>query len=173
MELLKGLLTRRSIRKYTGENVTREQIDTIIEAAMYAPSAVDKQPWHFIVFSDKKTIEGVIALNKNAWMLEQAAIGILVCYDETLHHGPGYGPVDCSAATQNLLLAAHGLGLGAVWVGVYPRQDRIEGIGRLFNLPENVKPFSIVSIGYPAEHKNQPQRFKKDRIHYENGKLSL
>lgn len=168
MELIGGLLSRRSIRKYTSEKITDEIIETIIHAAMYAPSAVDKQPWHFIVFTAEEKFQKIIEVNRNAWMLEQCAAAILVCYDENLQHGPGYGPVDCSAATQNMLLAAHGSGLGSVWVGVYPRTDRIEGVQKIFNLPVNIKPFSIVSLGYPAEKKNNPERFKKDRIHYEN-----
>jgi nitroreductase len=170
MDLITGLLTRRSIRKYTGQKIPGSLIEKLIEAAMYAPSAVDKQPWHFIVFSDKDKIGRIIEINRNAWMLNQADVAILICYDENLQHGPGYGPVDCSAATQNLLLAAHASGLGAVWAGVYPRTDRIEGVSDIFNLPSNIKPFSIVSLGYPAEVKNMPSRFKKERIHYENWK---
>jgi nitroreductase len=167
MDAIEAILNRRSIRKYSGENVKDEQLELLLKAAMYAPSAVNKQPWHFIVFRDTKIRQQIVDFHPNASMLPGADTGILVCYDENLQHATGYGPVDCSAATQNILLAAHAIGLGAVWVGIYPRLNRIESIHKLFSLPSNVKPFSIISLGYPAEKKTFPDRFKKDRIHYE------
>jgi nitroreductase len=167
MELLEGLLTRRSIRKYKKQKVSDQQLESLIKAGMYAPSAVNKQPWHFIIFRDKKTIESITRFHQNAAMLKDASAAILICWDEELQHDKGYGPVDCSAATQNMLLAAHGMGLGAVWVGIYPREQRMKATHELFQLPENIRPFSIVSVGYPEEIKNQPVRFRPDRIHYE------
>ncbi len=167
MEVIEAILTRRSIRKFTGQEVTDEQVETLLKAAMYAPSAVNKQPWHFIVFRDKKISERIMSFHPNSTMLKDASFGIVVCYDENLQHDTGYGQVDCSAATQNILLTAHGLGLGAVWIGIYPRQHRVEALHKLFSLPENIKPFSIVAVGYPAEKKLLPERFRKDRIHYE------
>lgn len=167
MEALETILMRRSIRKYSGKKITGEQLETLLKAAMYAPSAVDKQPWHFIVFRDPEIKRKIVEFHPNASMLPGADAGILVCYDENLQHDAGYGPVDCSAATQNILLAAHAGGLGAVWVGIYPRQNRIEAAHKLFALPANIRPFSIVSLGYPAEMKSFPDRFRKDRIHYE------
>ncbi len=168
MDIFESLLNRRSIRKYTGEKVTDAQIEDLLRAGMYAPSAVNKQPWHFIVFRNKKMINEIIEIHPNAKMLKNASAAILVCWDDNLQHDVGYGPVDCSAATQNILLAAHGKALGAVWVGLYPREHRISGVHKLFKLPENIKPFAIISLGYPAEKKDFPDRFKKDRIHYEN-----
>jgi nitroreductase len=166
MDAMEAILTRRSIRKYSGKRITDEQVELLLKAAMYAPSAVNKQPWHFIVFRDAETRKNIVAFHPNASMLMDADAGILVCYDENLQHDTGYGPVDCSTATQNILLAAHATGLGAVWVGIYPRQNRIESIHKLFSLPANIKPFSIVSLGYPVEKKSFPDRFRKDRIHY-------
>ncbi len=168
MEVFEALLNRRSIRKYTSDNVTDTQVEELLRTAMYAPSAVNKQPWHFIVFRDKNTIREITTIHPNAGMLEGSPVAVLVCYDEKLQHDEGYGPVDCSAATQNILLAAHARGLGAVWVGVYPRKNRIEALHRIFDLPENIRPFSIVSIGYPAEKRSFPDRFRKERIHYGN-----
>ncbi len=168
MDIIEALLNRRSIRKYTSEEVPDALVETLIRAGMYAPSAVNKQPWHFIVFRNKKRIREIIEIHPNAQMLENASVAILVCWDDKLQHDVGYGPVDCSAATQNILLAAHGKGLGAVWAGLYPRERRITGVQKLFKLPENIKPFSIVSVGYAAEKKDFPSRFKKERIHYEN-----
>jgi nitroreductase len=167
MEVMDAIISRRSIRKYTGKRVTDAQVELLLKAGMYAPSAVNKQPWHFIVFRDRKVIEEIIKIHPNGRMLEDSDVAILVCWDENLQHDVGYGPVDCSAATQNILLAAHGTGLGAVWVGIYPREKRIKGVHSLFNLPGHIIPFSIISVGYPAEKKGLPDRFRKDRIHYE------
>jgi len=167
MDVLEAILKRRSIRQYTPQPVTDEDLTDILKAAMYAPSAVNKQPWHFIVFRNPDTIRQVIEIHPNASMLVNAGAAILVCWDETLQHDIGYGPVDCAAATQNMLLTAHGKGLGAVWVGIYPRQQRMEAVHRIFQLPPHIKGFSIVSLGYPAEQKGFPERFNKTRIHSE------
>ncbi|HQK38410.1 MAG TPA: nitroreductase family protein, partial [Bacteroidales bacterium] len=86
----------------------------------------------------------------------------------TLAHTPDYVPVDCAAATENILLAAHGLGLGAVWVGIHPREERKKALKELFRLPDHIQPFSVISLGYPAEKVPVPNRFRPDRIH-ENG----
>lgn len=167
MEIFEVLLNRRSIRKYTNEKITDEQLEKIIEAGMFAPSAVNTKPWHFLVLKSQTTFDAIIEANPNAAMLKQASAAILICYDEKLQHDKGYGPVDCSAATQNMLLAAHGLGLGACWIGIYPRQNRVEALHKLFTLPEHVIPFAVISLGYPNETKNKPQRFLRDRIHWE------
>jgi nitroreductase len=167
MEVLEAIFNRRSIRQYTDRPVSDDVIETLLKAAMYAPSAVNKQPWHYIVFRDREIVEKIILFHQNASMLRKADAAILVCWDEELQHDTGYGPVDCSAATQNILLAAYGLGLGSVWVGLYPRIQRMESIHALFGLPQNIRPFSIVSLGYPAEEKKMPIRFNSDRIHFE------
>jgi nitroreductase len=166
--ILQNIYTRRSIRKYTKQAVDPELIKTVIKAGMYAPSAVNKQPWHFIVFDDRKIFNQIMSIHSNAGMLEYTPVAILVCGDEMLAHAPGYIPCDCSAATQNMLLAAHALGLGAVWIGLYPREQRIEGLKKVFNLPDHIVPFSIVSLGYPDEKKKMTDRFKEERVH--NGK---
>jgi nitroreductase len=167
MEILEGLLTRRSIRRYKKQDISDSQLELLIKAGMYAPSAVNKQPWHFIIFRDKKTIDRITDFHQNAAMLKDASAAILICWDEKLQHDEGYGPVDCSAATQNILLAAHGSGMGSVWVGIYPREQRMRAVHELFQLPENIQPFSIISVGFPDEEKKQPDRFKQERIHYE------
>ncbi|MBN2480305.1 MAG: nitroreductase family protein [Bacteroidales bacterium] len=167
MDVFEAIFGRRSIRRYTGGTVTDDDIETLLKAAMYAPSAVNKQPWHFIVFRDEKTMREIIAVHPNSEMLDQADVAILVCWDEHLQHDSGFGPVDCAAATQNILLAAHGLGLGAVWVGIYPRIHRIEALHKIFELPEHVKPFSVISLGHPAEQKPFPDRFDQKKVHSE------
>jgi nitroreductase len=99
-------------------------------------------------------------------MLKEAALAILVCGDEKLELSKGYWPVDCAAATQNILLAAHALELGAVWLGVYPRRERQDGIRKIFNLPDHIHPFSVVSVGYPDEQKAVPERYNEERVHW-------
>jgi nitroreductase len=167
MDALEAIFTRRSIRKYTSDDITEEQLSIVLKSAMYAPSAVNKQPWHFIVFRDKAVIKKIIDVHPNASMLLNAAVGILVCWDDDLQHDTGYGPVDCAAATQNILLAAHACGLGAVWVGIYPREKRMQEMKKIFALPGNIHGFSIISIGVPNEKKSDPARFNPGRIHHE------
>jgi nitroreductase len=168
MELFEAIYTRRSIRRYSGKEIDENLVNKIIYAGMYAPSAVNKQPWHFIVCSDKNTFGSIMQIHKNALMLAGASKAILVCYDDKLQHDEGYGAVDCAAATQNMLLAAHDLGLGACWIGLYPRKERIKHLKQIFNLPEHVIPFSLISLGYPAESKTTPDRIKPDRIRKEH-----
>ncbi len=165
MEVIEAILTRRSIRKYSREKVTGNQIEIILKAAMYAPSAMNEQPWHFIVIDDREKLNLIMEVHPYSKMLKEAGLAILVCGDERLQLSKGYWVVDCGAATQNLLLAAHGIGLGAVWLGVHPREERKSGIRKIFHLPDHVQPFSLISIGYPAEEKPVPQRFKPERIH--------
>jgi nitroreductase len=167
MELFDAILTRRSIRKYTSQKIEPDLVDKIIKAGMYAPSAVNKQPWHFIVFGDKKTMQAIMNIHQSSSMLAEAQTAILVCYDENLQHDEGYGPVDCSNATQNMLLTVHALGLGACWVGIYPRIKRMEALQVIFGLPLNVKAFSVIALGYPAEKKSMPVRYKPERVHFE------
>lgn len=165
MEVIEAILTRRSIRKYSREKITDNQIEIILKAAMYAPSAMNQQPWHFIVIDERKKLNLIMEVHPYSKMLKEAGLAILVCGDERLQLSKGYWVVDCGAATQNLLLAAHGIGLGAVWLGVHPREERKSGIRKIFHLPDHVQPFSLISIGYPAEEKPVPQRFKPERIH--------
>jgi|SRR6056297_1419585 len=166
MELYEGLITRRSIRKYTSDPVSKKDLEEIIKAGMHAPSAVNCQPWHFIVIEDKETFKKIMNVHAYAKMLKEAQAAILVCGDEELQHGDGYWALDCGAATQNVLLAAHAKGLGAVWLGLHPREERKKEIKKLFQLPKHIQPFSLISIGWPAEQKETPERFKPERIHY-------
>ncbi|MCK4921027.1 MAG: nitroreductase family protein [Bacteroidales bacterium] len=161
------LISRRSIRRYTSEKIDSASIRNLIKAAMYAPSAVNKRPWHFIIVEDKGKMEEVMKIHANAKMLKEASHAILICGDENLQHDDGFWIADCGAATQNLLLAAHGKGIGSCWIGIYPREQRMKDISNLFNLPKHVKPFALVSLGYPAEDKRLPERFEEKKIHSE------
>jgi nitroreductase len=164
--VIDAILNRRSIRKYSGESVNKSDINLLLTAAMYAPSARNEQPWHFIVIDDHDLLIQIRNVHPYASMLSGAALAILVCGDENLELSKGYWSVDCAAATQNILLAAQALRLGAVWLGVYPRQERQSAIRKIFDLPSHVQPFSLISIGHPAEEKGVPDRFREDRIRW-------
>jgi nitroreductase len=166
MELYQGIITRRSIRRFRSEPIKQEAIEDIVRAGMYAPSAVNCQPWHFIIVDDPALFEKIMEVHPYSGMLRQAQYAIMVCGDQHLEHAPGYWSVDCGAATQNLLLAAHSKGIGSVWLGLHPREERKEGMRKLFDLPGHIQPFSLVALGYPDEEKQVPDRFKKERIHF-------
>ncbi len=162
------ITTRRSIRKYLKQAVNQEQIDILLEAAMFAPSARNEQPWHFIAVTDREMLNKIMQSHPYAAMLKDASLAIVVLADINIEKTEGYWVQDCSAATQNILLSAHAMGLGSVWLGVYPRDERMLAVKTLFNLPENIQPLSIIAIGYTNEQKAQPERFIKERIHYNN-----
>lgn len=167
MEIIDFLCTRRSIRKYTAERVSEQIVSEILKAGMFAPSARNQRPWHFIVVREKSTMSEITKIHPYSGMLMHASVAIVVCADLSLEQSEGYWVQDCAAATENMLLAAHGLGLGSVWLGIHPRTERSNGIKELFKLEEKIKPFSIISLGYPAEEIPLPDRFDKERIHYE------
>ncbi len=165
MDALQAILTRRSVRAFTAQPVSPERITQLLEAAMQAPSACNQQPWQFIVITDRKTLDELPAIHPHAEMSRQAALAIIVCGDLSLETCKGYWAQDCSAATQNLLLAAHALGLGAVWTGIYPVEDRVAAFRKRFGLPDHVIPLCLVPIGYPAEPVEPVSRYKPERIH--------
>ncbi len=166
-ENLQLLYKRRSIRKYKDKPIEEEKIKAILKAAMLAPSAGNQQPWHFIIIKDKQVMEKIMDVHPYSKMLKDAPLAIAVLGDKSLEKHKDFWVQDCSASTQNILLACEALGLGAVWLGVYPHMDRYEGVKKVLNIPENVYPLSIVSIGYPDEEKPMPDRYDESRIHYE------
>ncbi|MGI5921006.1 MAG: nitroreductase family protein [Syntrophomonadaceae bacterium] len=163
---MEAILNRRSIRRYTNQSVSDEQIKTLLEAAMCAPSAGNEQPWHFVVIKDRQLLDQVPQYHPHASMLKEAPVAILVCGDTRLSkYDVDYWVQDCAAATENLLLAVQDQGLGAVWLGIYPRQERVESMRQLFNIPDQVMPFALVPVGYPAEMKGPEYRYREDRVH--------
>jgi nitroreductase len=164
MDQLELFLERRSIRKFTDQIIDNEVIEKILKAAMYAPSAVNRQPWHFVVLTRRDLFRRIMEIHPHAAMLETASHGIVICGDEQLQHDDGYWVVDCGAATQNLLLAAHAMGLGACWVGLHPRENRKVFFHALLGLPQHVQPFALVALGYPAEKKPRPDRFHPGKV---------
>lgn len=165
METLKAILTRRSIRKYSEKNIPEEYYEIILRAAMHAPSARNRQPWHFIVISDHKVLNKLSLVSTSWKMLQEAASAIVICGDLDLEDSESFIIQDCSAATQNILLAAHELDLGTVWLGVHPREDRLKPLIEILQLPGNVLPVSMVSIGKPDEIREQADRYNIERIH--------
>ncbi len=167
MEVIEAIFTRRSIRRYKDKPVADEQIKTILEAAMMAPSAGNAQPWQFIICRNKESLSRIKDINPYAAMAEQSSLGILVCGDLSLEKFAGFWVQDCSAAVQNILLAAHGLGLGSVWTGIHPIKEREDGFKKLFRLPQQVIPLAYVVIGHPDQDLKSPGRFKPERVHYD------
>jgi nitroreductase len=162
---MEWILSRRSIRKYAPAPVSEDQIRRLLAAAMAAPSAGNQQPWHFVVITDRTVLDRIPEVHPHAPMVREAPLAIAVCGDKQLDRHAGMWVLDCSAATQNLLLAAHALGLGAVWLGVYPRADRMAGLQKLLGLPESVAPLSLIAIGHPAESKPPADRYQERRVH--------
>jgi nitroreductase len=165
MDTLEAIRTRRSVRKYRDQPVPEELVQKLLAAAMNAPSARNGQPWQFVVIDDGRMLADVAEINPNAQMARNAPLGILVCGDLSLEKSQGYWIVDCSAAAENILLAAHALGLGACWTGVFPREERMKGLRQLVKLPDNVIAHSLVILGYPAEQPPPQDRFHPERIH--------
>ncbi len=166
-EGLELLMTRRSIRSYTDEPVSNEDLEKILRAAMAAPSAGNQQPWHFVVVQDRETMEKIMSVHPYSSMLSEAPVCIAVVADTSLEKHRGYWPQDCAAATQNILLAARALGLGTCWLGVHPRKERVDGLARILGLPEDAICLSLVALGHAAEQKGPADRYNPDRIHHE------
>ena len=165
MDALHAIRTRRSIRAYQDKPVAEELVQQILTAAMYAPSAGNARPWQFVVINDRKLLQEIPEVHPHAPMADQAPLAVLVCGDLSIEKCPGNWPLDCAAATENLLLAAHALGLGGVWTGVYPDQGRMEGLSRLLGLPKNIMAHTLVVLGYPAEQPPDENRYEASRIH--------
>lgn len=165
LDEIQRLCSRRSIRRYTPAIVPDDMVTAVLTAAMHAPSAGNQQPWHFLVIRERLLLDAVPDFHPYAGMLKGCSVAVLVCGDERLEKHKGYWIQDCSAAVENLLLAAHFIGLGAVWLGVYPDPQRVDGCRRLFNLPAEVTPLALVPMGFFEELPDTPQRFHPERIH--------
>lgn len=164
---MKEIFQRRSIRKYTKEEVSKEHVIELLTAAMAAPSAGNGQPWEFIVIRNKQIFDRIMEVHPYSKMLDEASVAIVVCGNTEIERFKGYWVQDCSAATQNILLMANYLGLGAVWLGVYPTEERVEEIKNILEIPKHAIPLSIISIGYPAEEKLPENRYEESKIHFE------
>lgn len=166
MDAMQAILTRRSIRKYTPEPVSDELVAELLKAAMSAPTA-GNQPWHFVVMRDRTRLESITRVHPHAEMLKEASVAISISGDPTAGALKGRWLLDCAAATENILIAANALGLGACWVGIYPVEERMALLRELTGMPDHLMPVSMVALGYPAEQKDPSARFKEERIHRE------
>ena len=166
-EAIKNIMTRTSVRQFTDQAVSKADIETLLRAGMAAPTAVNKQPWHFVAVTDKAKLKELSG--GRGRMLEQCALAIVVCGDMTKAlpgKGQAYWIQDCSAATENILLAAHALGLGAVWTGVYPMDERVAAVSAAVKLPETIVPICVIVIGHPAEQPAPKDKWKPENVSY-------
>lgn len=163
--MMKSILSRKSIRNFTGEQVSEEVLKDLLHAGMSAPSAANQQPWHFVVIRDRKILETIMTFHPYSSPLREAPLAIAVCASKDLGPFGKYWVQDCAAATQNILTAAVAKELGAVWMGVYPEQN-VEEIHDLLKLPENIIPFSLIAVGHPAKVIPAGNRYDETRVHF-------
>jgi nitroreductase len=164
-KLVETILARRSTRRYRAEPVGKTDVKTMLEAAMAAPSASNLKPWHFIAVTDKRILDELNRVHPHGKMLSEAPLCIAVCGDTEI--SDSFWVQDCSAATENLLLAATALGLGAVWLGVFPRQERVTAIREVLRLPQSVIPLNLIPIGHPAEKEEPRTQYDEKRVHHQ------
>lgn len=164
---MKEIFQRRAIRQYTNKEVSDQQVLKLLQAAMYAPSACNNQDWQFVVIRDKETREKLLEVSANYSPITRCNVAILVIGDPTNCKCEGFWQQDCAAATQNILLEAQHLGLATVWMAVAPIKERMEACYKLFNVPVDMFPFSLIAIGYPDEERVVTDRFKEEKVHYE------
>ena len=166
MDALEAIFTRRSIRRFTDQPVANEHIETLLRAAMAAPSAGNQQAWEFVVIDDPALLEAVPRVHPYAQMCAEAPLTLAVCADPSREKYNGFWVQDCSASTQNVLIAAHALGLGAVWLGIAPEGDRAHSIAELLRLPDGVEPLALIAVGHPAETKEPEDRYDPLKTHH-------
>jgi len=163
---MSSIYTRVSIRKYLDKPVEEEKIMEILKAGMRAPSAGNQQPWEFYVVTDKEKIKALSESHQYAGCAANAPVVIVPVYRKEKLYFPMYAQIDLSIAQQNMWLMTNELGLGGVWMGVAPIQERMDAVREILNLPDDVEAFSLFPVGYPAETKKQQNRFETDRIHF-------
>lgn len=163
------IMTRSSVRAYTDRKVDEATLDTLLRAAMAAPTAGNKQPWRFVVIDDKTTLQTISEDFNTMTMAKEAALAVVMCGDVTATfpgEGRDYWVQDVSAASENLLLAAHAMGLGAVWCGIYPLSERVEQFSRMLSLPADIIPMACICIGYPSGETTPKDKWHPEYIRY-------
>lgn len=168
MDAIDCIMTRTSVRVYSGTKVSEQDLLKICKAGMAAPSAINLQPWSFIILNDEDTLDELANVLPHCKMLPLAGKGIVVCgvIDKDPVYAKEYWVYDCSAVTQNILLAAHALGFGAVWTAVYPDEKKVKDVKKILSLPENIIPLAVIPIGVPSGKQIIKDKFKKENIHY-------
>ncbi len=165
MECLDAIFERKSVRDYDDKPIEKEKLLKLVKAGMAAPSARNLQPWHFLVITDKEKLDSLGEKLPYAKMLKKAPAAVVICGDKSISD---LWNQDCCAATQNLLLAAEDLGLGAVWTALYPREERMKVVEEAFSLPENIVPLNIIPVGYPKGESRPKDKWDKKKVHWEN-----
>ncbi len=167
-ETIKIIHQRKSVRNFSDKAVTREQLEAIVRAGMAAPTAINTQPWQFLVIDDKKLISKYAEGNRAAFMINKCQALVVICGDMNIGNdrSKAFWVQDVSAATENLLLAVESLGLGAVWTGVYPIEERVKEVKAKFELPENIIPLCVVLVGYPDGTDQPKDKWKPERLHW-------
>lgn len=166
---LENIMTRTSVRQYQpGRTIPKDTVELLLRAAMAAPTAVNRQPWQFVVIDTRESLDSLAEVLPYAKMLNHASLAIVPCGDlsKAFEDEPMYWVQDLSAATENLLLAAHSLGLGAVWTGVYPTTERVGAVSQRLGLPSNIVPLAVVPIGYPEGEQHPKDKWNPEVIHY-------
>lgn len=166
MDVLEAIFTRRSIREFTNEDVSEADLETLLRAAMAAPSAHNRQPWHFVVVRDKALLAKIAELHPYAKMAAHAPLAIIVCDNPAEAKEAGFWQQDCTAALENMLLAARGKNLGTVWCGMHPIEDRVEPIRHLLKIPADINVMALVVVGHPAQPFSKVDRYKVEKIHH-------
>lgn len=167
--VIENIMTRKSIREFTDREIAKDTLESIVKAGMAAPSAMDKRPWGFVVVTERSVLDSLNAVHPYA-NLKTATAAIIVCGElKKAIEGEGqeYWVQDCSAATENILLAAHAYGLGAVWCGVYPSKERVEQVSKVLAIPSDVIPLNIITMGYPNENPDVKDKWNPANIHYQ------
>ncbi len=169
--MINCIMTRASVRSYTDQVINDSTINTILRAGMAAPTAANQNPWHFIVINDQNLKDSITAAFEYTKMVEHCSFAVVVCGDmDNLFKGDipdgGFWVEDCSAASENMLLAAHALGIGGVWCGIYPLKDREERLRSILNLPSNLVPLNVMAFGYPAAQVAPKDKWNPAKIHY-------
>ena len=167
MNTLEAIHKRRSIRKFTSQKISQQQLDILLKAAMMAPTARNCQEWEFILIREKEMLQKLMQVHPHAQMLSTADCALVVCANTQREWEAGYWTGDCGASTQNILLAATELGIGSVWLGVYPNKQRMQDLAQVLKLPQEILPFNIIALGYPDETKEDVNRFDPHKIHLE------
>ena len=165
MEFIEVIHTRRSIRKYQDKEVSADLIQKLLAAAMQAPSTADARPWHFIVVTDPAIKNQMRDVHPYVKMVTESPVSILICADVKKEIFSDFWPQDCAAAMQNLLLAAHASGLGAVWTGIHPIDERVQKFKEICDLPENIIPFGLAVIGWPDQEVKSEERYDEGLVH--------
>ncbi len=160
--------SRKSVRHFTGQAVEKDDLTTLVKAGMAAPTAVNMQPWSFVVVSERKNLDALAAALPYARMLDKAGAAIIVCAvpEKAFQGNKDFAIIDASCASENILLAAEAIGLGAVWTAAYPDEPRMKAVRSILNIPENIIPLNVIPVGYPTGEDKPKDKFKPENVHW-------